>query len=145
MAGHNTEECAFKSVTLRVLGYKVKSLQGFSFKELVDKEYLRGSGSAPIDIQYGDESYEGSITLLKYEYDRIVTAAQASGYKSLLHVPPNAVIITSEFKKTKQSIPRVITMTGVAFTEADQSQSQGDKMTPIDLPFLALSMTEGNL
>lgn len=135
-----TQECAWSQVTIRVLGSKIVGLRGFEFKKTVEKEHIYGSGADPIDIMPGNKKYEGNLKLLKYEVDKLNDAAKLAGYVDLLEVPKDVVIITVMYKKSLIDLARTITANGVAFTELPVTQNQGDKMTEVTLPFLAMGI-----
>lgn len=137
-----TDECAFKHVTIKLLGRTITGLRGFSFKETVEKEHLYGAGANPIDIQEGNSKEDGNLKLLKFEVDLLNDAARAAGFKNILHVPHTAILITCSFKKTATSAMRVIEAVGIAFTELPREMEQNAKQMDITLPFLAMQITD---
>lgn len=139
-----TNECAFKDVSIKLLGRTIVGLRGFSFKTAVEKEHLYGAGSKPIDIQEGNEKPEGNLKLLKFEVDQLNDAAQAAGYNSILNVPHTAITITCAFKKTPTSPMRICQAVGVAFTEMPFDMEQNAKQMEVTLPFLAMDVTVRN-
>lgn len=136
----STKECAFKHVTITLLGRSIIGLRGFEFKKSVEKEELYGAGDEPIDIQSGNKKYDGNLKLLKYEVDQLNEAAQAAGFADLLEVPHEAIVITCQFKKTAQSASKTHTARGVAFTEMPFGLEQNAKNTEVTLPFIAMKI-----
>lgn len=136
----STRECAWKHTTVKILTRTLVGIQAFEFEKDIDKDYLRGAGAKPIDIQSGNESYKGSLTLLKYELDMLNDAAVQAGYGDIGDVPHEAVVITCTFKKNQTDPFRTITAVGVAFTNLKQAMSQGDKQMPVQLPFLCMEI-----
>lgn len=136
--GFSTKECAWSQTSLKILGRTAVGVQGWEFDIDVDKDYLYGAGSKPIDIQPGNESYKGSIDLLKFEVDMLNDAALKAGYQNLLQVPHEAIVITCVFKKLATDKPKTVTATGVAFTNLKLAMKQADKSMSVNLPFLAM-------
>lgn len=136
--GFSTRECAYHQTSIKILTRTIVGLRGFEFGKTIEKEYLRGAGNEPIDIQTGDKSYPGNLKLLKYEVDMLNDAARTAGYEDILEVPHEAVVITCVYKKNATDKARTITATGVAFTDMKSAMDQGAKMTEVTLPFLAM-------
>lgn len=137
----DTEECAWSHTSVKLLGRTLTGIRGFSFKKGVEKEHLYAAGPDPIDIQSGNKKPEGSLKILKYEFDLLNDAAQAAGYEDITEVPHSLVLITCSYKKRNTDPIRIIEAQGVAFTEFDNSMEQNAKMTEITLPFLSMRNT----
>lgn len=133
-----TEECAWAQTKIQVLGRTIIGLRGFSIKKGIDKEVLFAAGDEGIDIQTGNKQITGSLTVLKYEWDKMNDAALVAGYGDILEVPHVGIVITCQYKKYVTSKTRTITVLGVAFTDDEVAMQQNAKMTEIQLPFLAL-------
>ncbi|BAV09394.1 hypothetical protein SAMN05421788_101830 [Filimonas lacunae] len=140
MGAFSTSECAWSQTSITILKRTLVGITGFEFKAAIEKEYLRGAGSKPIDIQMGDESYTGNIKLLKYEVDMLNDAAQFAGYESILHVPHTLILITCVYKKTESDTAKTITVPQVAFTEMPFAMEKNAKMTEVTLPFISMNM-----
>jgi hypothetical protein len=137
----NTSECAWSHTSVKLLGRTISGLRGFSFKKGIEKEHLYAAGSEPIDIQSGNKKPEGSLKMLKYEFDLLNDAAQAAGYDDILEVPHEAITVTCAFKKRSTDVIRIIEAQGVAFTEYEAALEQNAKLTEVNLPFLAIKNT----
>lgn len=137
----DTAECSWSNVSVKLLGRTLTGLRGFSFKKGIEKEHLYAAGSNPIDIQTGNVKPEGSLKMLKYEFDLLNDAAQAAGYDDILEVPHSAVVITCAYKKRAGDPIRIIESQGVAFTEYEAALEQNAKNSEISLPFLAIKNT----
>jgi hypothetical protein len=137
----DTSECSWSNISIKLFGATLQGLRGFSFKKGIEKEHLYAAGPNPIDIQSGNIKPEGSLKLLKYEFDKLNDAAQEAGYEDILEVPHSAVVITCSFKKRAQDPIRIIEAQGVAFTEWDAAQEQNAKMTEMSLPFISIKNT----
>lgn len=137
----NTSECAWSHTSIKCLGRTIDGLRGFSFKKGVEKEHLYAAGANPIDIQSGNIKPEGSIKLLKFEFDLLNDAAKAAGYDDILDVPHELIHITCSFKKRASDPIRVMEAQGVAFTEYDAALEQNAKFSEVTLPFLAMKVS----
>jgi hypothetical protein len=136
-----TEECAWAQTSIRILGSTIKGLRGFSFKKGIEKEHLYAAGDDPIDIQAGNKKPEGSLKVLKYEFDKLNDAAQAAGYQDITEVPHELILITCAYKKKLTDPMRVVEAAGVGFMEYEVAMEQNAKMTEVSLPFLAIKVT----
>lgn len=117
----STKECAWSQTTVTVLGHTFTGIRGFEYKKSVSKEAIYGTGRKPIDIQEGNESFDGNLKLLKFEVDKLNDAAFAAGYGDLLGLPHEVVTITVSYKKRPTDPMRTATVVGVAFTELPHS------------------------
>ncbi|AYD48203.1 hypothetical protein [Arachidicoccus soli] len=138
ISAFTTEECAWKQVSIKILGRKITGLRSFEFKKGISKELLFAAGDNPIDIQSGNKNPSGQLGVLKYEYDLMNDAAQAAGYDDILEVPHYLISITCLFKKYQTSPIRTITALGVAFTEDTVGMQQNANMTEVPLPFICM-------
>lgn len=137
----STKECAWSHTSVKLLGRTIVGIRGFEFQKDFEKEYVYGAGADPIDINPGNKSYPGSLTLLKYEVDQLNDAAVAAGYEDITEVPHEAIVITSVYKKNQQDQPRTITAMGIAFNNLTVGIQQAAKMTEVNLPFMAMKTT----
>lgn len=144
MPTFSTKECAWAHVSVTLLGRTIVGLRGFEFKKTVEKEHLYGAGDLPIDIQSGNQKFEGNLKLLKFEVDLLNDAASVANYDDILDVPHNQIVITCNYKKKDTDAPRTIIVTGVAFNELTTTMEQNAKMTEVTLPFLAMNIEYNN-
>lgn len=134
----STKECAWAQTSMKLLGATITGIRGFEFKKNIEKELIFAAGDEAIDITQGNKSVSGSLTLLKYEFDKLNDAAQAAGYEDITEVPHNAILITCAFKLNATTPVRIIETTlGAAFTEHTVAMQQNAKMTEVPLPFIA--------
>ena len=71
--GFSTTECAWSQTSIKMLGRTIIGIRGFEFEKTIDDEYIYGAGDEPLDITSGNKSYPGSIKLLKYELDLLLS------------------------------------------------------------------------
>lgn len=135
-----SSEHQWKDVSIMVFGRKIAGLRGYRFKKSVEKEHLFGAGQQAIDIQEGNVTVEGSITVLGFELNLLNKAAQQAGYSDITEVPHEAIVIIGLFKKKLIDPKTTVTVNGVAFTEFEMSQAQNDKFMEVELPFIAMDL-----
>lgn len=144
MPTFSTKECAWAHVSVTLLGRTIVGLRGFEFKKTVEKEHLYAAGDMPIDIQSGNQKFEGHLKLLKFEVDMLNDAAANANYSDILDVPHDLIVITCDFKKRDTDPTRTITASGIAFNELTLTMEQNAKMTEVTLPFLAMNIEYSN-
>lgn len=136
----NTAECAWAQVKVKVLGRTLVGIRGFEYKKSVTKEAIYAAGRKPIDIQEGNETFDGNLKLLKYEVDLLNDAALAAGYSDMLGVPHELVTISVSYKKRPNDAMREVQVIGVAFTELPHSMEQNAAMTEVTVPYVAMNV-----
>jgi hypothetical protein len=136
----NSKEFSWKDISVVILGKKITGIQNVEYKESIEKDYVRGRGSEPLGIQSGNKSYEGSLELLRSEYDLLVLAARAANpLYSVLDIAFDVVIcyeLPNEPAKLKTDV-----LIGAEFKEAAHKMGQGDLMAKVTLPFIYLRQT----
>ena len=131
----NTREYEWNDVSLNIGGRNIIGFRALSVNEKQEKEILYAKGNHGHSIQNGNITVDGSITLLQSE----IQAIRAANGGTLTNVR-NATIVWS-YGNPSEGIPvRVKTITGVSFTEDNESWSQGDKFQEIEVPYLALKV-----
>lgn len=136
----NTKECAWSQTKVTLLGHTFVGIRGFEYKKATAKEAIYGAGKKPIDIQEGNESFDGNLKLLKYEVDKLNDAAFAAGYGDILGVPHHLVTISVSYKRHATDPMRTAQVIGVAFTELPISMEQGATMTEVTIPWVAMDV-----
>ena len=135
-----SSEYAWHQCEVKVLGRVIKGITGFEFKKAVEKEALYGAGQHAIDIQEGNITCSGNLTLFGFEQDRMDSAAQLAGYDDILSVPHEAIVITALMSKFAKDPITKIVATGVAFTEKTDTMAQNDKKRECPLPFICMDI-----
>ena len=136
-----SSECAWHQTELVVLGKKIEGLRGWEWGKEVDKEHLFASGQHPHDIQEGNITPTGSFTVLGYERDALNRAAQKAGYSDITEVPHEFIHATLRYQRSKLDPKTFVNITGIAITNNSGSMSQGDKMSEVQLSWLAMDIT----
>lgn len=140
-----SSECAWHHSTVNILGRNLVGITAWEFKKEVEKTAEYGAGQKAIDIQEGPEKCSGSITVFGYELDKMEQAAKLAGYESLLHVPHEAIVVTTCLRKTLADPIITITARGVSFTETTDGMGQGDKKRECPLPFICLDIDKNTI
>ena len=138
--GFSTNECAWKQISVSMLGRTFVGIRGFEFKKTTEKELIYGAGDDPIDMQSGNKKIDGHLKLLKYEVDMLNDAAFVANYNDITEVPHESILISVTFKKSLTSPKRTLTVSFVGFTEMGIGMEQAAKMTEVTLPFIAMQM-----
>lgn len=137
-----SSECAWQHSSLTMLGRRINGLRGWSINTAVEKEYVYGSGSEPHDINEGNVTYTGSITLLGYELDALDRAAILAGYESICRIPHELISLVVKLQKTPMDPLVLYTVAGVSFEGQEDKMSQNDKNREIELSFKAMSVVK---
>ncbi len=132
------KESEWADFQVSIDGVKATGLQGLSYKETDEDEFLYGAGRTPIGIQTGNTAYEGELKLLKNEADALNIAARAAGYGSIKDVP-NLVIVAT-YKPKGLRVLRTDTLMGCKISELPYGWDQGAKHMPVALPFKFLDI-----
>jgi hypothetical protein len=138
--GFDTREFEFSDTSVFMLGRNLTGLRGLTYKKTQEKEPVYGAGNEARGIQRGNKKYDGSLQLLKSDFDALQTAAVAAGYEDIVDVPGHLIDITCVYQKQGTSTLSTVKITGVEFTEYEDGLKQGDKFKEISLPFLALKI-----
>lgn len=134
-----SSECAWQHSKLVLLGRSLSGLRGWEITHSIEKEYVYGAGNEPIDINEGNVSYGGSITVLGYELDALDRAAQMAGFDNISRVPHELVTMVVKMQKTPVDPVVMYTVTGIAFEGYGDKMSQNDKNREVQLSFKAMS------
>lgn len=136
----DSREFEFADTKVFLLGRELSGLRGLTYKRSIEKEPVYGAGRKAKAIQRGNEKIEGTLMLLKSDYDALNTAAVAAGYQSIIDVPGTVINITCVYQKPDNPKPNTVKILNVEFTEAEDGMQQNDKFKQVDLPFLALEL-----
>ncbi len=132
MAGITNKEYSWRNFTVFYLGRIIIGIRGLEYKETVEKEPIYAAGSKPYAIQWGNQKYEGTITLLQSELEALITFAKANGFNSVTEIEFDVVCTYIADGKTIKD-----TIKNVSITEVPKSLKQNDKMMEIALPYVA--------
>ncbi len=137
----DTREFEFADITVKLLGAELTGLRGITYKKSQEKELVYGAGNKPKSVQRGNKKYEGSLMLLKSDFDALNKAAIDAGFDDISDVPASKIDATVVYQITEESKLQTATLRGVEFTEFEDGMKQGDKFKEITLPFICLDVT----
>jgi hypothetical protein len=139
----DSREFEYADIKVALLGSNLEGLRGIKFKKKQEKEPVHGQGSDPKSIQRGNKSYEGTLTVLKSDYDMLTDAAINAGYEDISDVPAKLINITVVYDKGDGSPLRTVKLLKVEFTDEEDGMKSGDKFNEVELPFICLKRTFG--
>lgn len=138
MPDFDSREFEFADTKVKLLGAQLSGLRGLTYKVTKEKEPVYGQGNKPKAIQSGNKKFEGTLMLLKSDYDALHAAAVAAGYDDITDVPGKLIVITCVYQKPDSVMLSTDSLFGVDFTDVEDGMKQGDKFKEISLPFLFL-------
>lgn len=71
----NGVEYTHADIILQILGVPVVGLTAIDYKDMQEINNVYGTGQLPVSISFGQASFEGSVTLLMKEAQRLSAAA----------------------------------------------------------------------
>lgn len=89
----NNREYAYGDISVYIFGKKVAGLRGINYDPAMGKSALIASGKGPRSIQHGSRSYAGTLSILQSELDALNRTARARGYKDILDVDFDIVLV----------------------------------------------------
>jgi hypothetical protein len=137
----DSREFEFADIKVSLLGVELSGLRGITYKKTQEKEPVYGAGNQPKSIQRGNKKYEGTLMLLKSDFDILCRAAVAGGYEDITDVPSKDINITCVYQQSEStSIISTDTCMFCEFTECEDGMKQGDKFKEISLSFIFLRL-----
>ncbi len=130
----DTRQYEWSQVTLILDNDDIVGVRAIKYSEKMDKEYVRGKGNKPLDIKGGNISYEGEITILQSELEKLI----AKGNGSVLGLRVDAVV--SYGNPSKGDLLLADRIEDLEFTDNAKEMKQGDKFQEITLPFMCLNI-----
>jgi hypothetical protein len=127
------KETQWADIKIAIDKQTVTGIRNVSYKESYDAEVLHSAGSEPIAIQKGNKTYEGTITLLKNEFDALHKAAIEKGYRSIIDVPYISITIAYLPAAGRKLVNEELRF--CTFIDVSKAMTQGTKYMEIELPF----------
>lgn len=131
-------EYAFKDIRVRLLGRDIVGLQGITYKRMSEGELVYGRGNKALGIQEGNERIEGTLQILQSEYEALSKAVKTASPGS--NITDVRFDIVNTYGDGLNAVTDVIKT--VKITEYEKGMNQNDKYKVIELPFIALDVTE---
>ena len=120
----------------------VFTAKSISWDEELEAEAVYGKGRVPVGYGKGNWKASGKIEMLKSEFEALALIVPSG----ILNMDPRFTTINVLYSNSLDSaIPlTTTTLTGIRFTKASDSASQGDKELKVSLDFLILSDVKRN-
>ena len=120
----------------------VFTAKSISWDEELEAEAIYGNGRVPVGYGKGNWKASGKIEMLKSEFEALALIAPSG----ILNMDPRFTVINVLYSNSFDSlIPlTTTTLTGIRFTKASDSATQGDKELKVSLDFLILSDVKRN-
>jgi len=132
----NSKECEWADVELFTNGVLIGKCRAVDYGRRVEKEHLHAAGREAVSIQQGNETYSGTVTLLKNAVDALDRAARLAGGKDLLDAE---FLLVVNYRPFGQRLISTDTLEGCQFTENVRAIVQNAKFMEISLPFLYMN------
>ena len=116
-------------------GSQIVGVTAIKYKDKTEKELVYGAGRKAIGVGIGNESYEGSISMYRYEIDRIL--AGITGEKKLSRLATFPITVVAQMEGQTGFTTDVILC---QFMESGRDMSQGDKTDIVELPLLIVDI-----
>lgn len=130
----DSREYEWADLTLILGGTDITGIRAVKYTEKIEREALYAKGRNPHSIQSGNIAYEGEITMLRGDYEKLVKA----GKGSVLSLALDGLF--SYGNPTAGDALLSNRASGIRFTEASKDFKQGDKFQEITLPFICLNI-----
>lgn len=131
----NQTEYTYGNVNVYLFGQRVGGLRGIDYKTSQKTECVRGAGNYARGIQSGEIEYNGTLTILQSELEKLTRSAIAKGYDSIVGVPFDIVVCYSNTGAvTTDKIYSAV------ISEMPKSMKVGDMHSEHALPFIALGI-----
>ena len=137
---YNGQEVVWMDMSVRVFGSVMVGLRGIKHTFELEREALYAAGNRVIGIQTGNEKLEGSLKILKNDFDKLNDAAVLAGFKNICYVPYQLFVITVNYKVAYGRPMRTDILSGVAPSKFEKGLEQNAKMMEIELPFLFMDL-----
>ncbi len=133
----NSKEYSWSNLEVVALGRKFLGIRGIEYKPAREKEAVYGAGDKPMGIQYGNKSYDGTLTLMQSELEAMIRFARQNGYDDITDFEFDIVVAYVP----KGGGPVVVDVVKFAsISEVSKNLRQNDKFMEIALPFIALGV-----
>jgi hypothetical protein len=138
MSSFNSADFAWASLTVVLAGRPLVGIRGIQYKVSQEKELLHAAGNEPLGIQHGNKMYEGSIKLLKTEYDRLRATVAAQGLDMLSFT--GDILVT--YLRAGAQVASNDRIKSFEFKELDKALEQNAKYMEMTLPIIFLGVEE---
>ncbi len=134
MARIDTRNYNWSECEIRFNGRLLTSVQGVAWNHKQEKTAIYGKGNKALAIQEGNESVDGSLTLMQSELEALLDECPENKAIRLKNAD-----LQVAFNDGEQVVR--YTIKGIAFTEEPHDHKQNDPVAISTMPFLALDST----
>lgn len=121
---------SWKDIIFVLFGVPVQGITKISYKRKQTKENNYGAGKQPISRGYGNEEYEGSITVYLDEWKKVIAAAPS---KNPMEIPPFDIQVLYGGVRT---VPTQDNLKSVEFLEDPFDIEQGATKHLVEIPLI---------
>lgn len=123
---------SWASIEIVLFGITITGISAISYKKKKAKTNEYGSGSEPTHRGYGNNAYEASITLMKYEVDRIQRVLPKG--QDLTDIAPFNIAVV--YKPTGNDVLVTDVLKNAEFMEQGVDVKQGDTKIEVPCPLI---------
>jgi hypothetical protein len=124
-------------ISIMLAGGELFNFTAIKFGIPTKKEHLFADGDMPVDIQSGERTPKGELTVLKGVLDALNDAAVAAGGRDIGDLVVDCVVY---YKPSGTRLPRTRTIVQLQFTDYEEAMKEGDMKMECTLPFLAMDI-----
>ena len=124
----NGQTYAWQDIEVVLLGRKVYGIRAISYSETQEFENIYGAGNQVVARGTGIAEFEGAITLLSDEVEKIMDAIPSGRLQDIPEFP-----ITVHYRTSLATKKVTHTLLGCRFKNNVRDVSQGDNMIEVEL------------
>jgi len=124
------------SILFPVAGVPIVGVTKIAYKSMQEKKNGYGAGYEPTTREYGNKTYEGSITIKREELNRLILAAPDG---DITNIPPFTIPVI--YQDGTRVAPRVDELKAVEFKGFDQTANQGNTSIDVELELVIGGIT----
>ena len=132
MAVINTRNYSWAECEIRLAGRLLTSVEGVSWNHKQEKTPIYGKGTKALAIKAGNETVDGSISVLQSELEEILDASPEGKVINLEGADLQVAFVDKAGNMVRYSV------LGISFTEEPHDHKQNDPVGRAVLPFVAL-------
>lgn len=136
----NGKEYAWEDISIQLPYGTLIDITDIEYSDEKDREANYGKGSNPTGYGEGNYSAEGSMTLKREEFERLLEYAKENS-KTLYGLEPFPIVVSYA---NKDQPTRTDRLPKCKFTSTSQSGSQGDKSLSVERDFIILAPIDWN-
>ncbi|CAL2108183.1 conserved hypothetical protein [Tenacibaculum sp. 190524A02b] len=136
----DSREHPWSNLEVAIDGSIITRIRGIKFSVKKEKELLQAKGENPHEIVSGNKTYEGEVTLLGSQLDKLQELLEPD--QDLTDAPPFDIVVSLSPKRAGQKMVN-FTLQQVEWLEDVREFKQGDKFQEYTIPILFLGRKVG--